>query len=392
LSTNPERVPELVVEGLTKAYDSSKAVVNVTLSACHGEFISILGPSGCGKTTTLMMIAGLTYPNSGRVFYRGQDITYMPPHLRNLGMVFQNYALFPHLNIFDNVAFPLKMRMVNRGEVRNLVCEALDLVQLSGCEQRKPKDLSGGQQQRVALARALVFGPSLLLMDEPLGALDPALREQMQTEIKRIQQATGVTILYVTHNQNEALAMSDKIVVLDHGTIRTEGPPKEIYEHPCDSFVAEFVGEANLLRGCVLSTTSSGCLVHVTDDLIVTAPNVRSLTLGRNVVVCVRPERIACPVQEEWIENSCSGRIVEVVYLGGVVKYRVALQSSGPGISLVATALTSSTKTLLQEGCEVRIGWKKEDSWVLSDSDDCRGNDVKHPEHPQRNKESAQAI
>src|SRR5579872_94001 len=219
---------ELVVERLEKTYGAITAVHDVSLRVGAGELVTLLGPSGSGKTTTLSMIAGFVYPTSGRILRNGVEITYMPPHLRNIGMVFQDYALFPHLSVFDNVAFPLRQRKAKAAQIKDKADAALSLVQLEAMASRKPAELSGGQQQRVALARALVFGPSLLLMDEPLGALDKTLREQMQLEIKRIQKATGVSFLYVTHDQEEALSMSDRIAIMDHGKVQQVGAPNEL--------------------------------------------------------------------------------------------------------------------------------------------------------------------
>jgi spermidine/putrescine ABC transporter ATP-binding subunit len=344
------------------------AVGDVSLEVHPGEFVTLLGPSGSGKTTTLMLVAGFLYPTAGRVFFRGENITYMPAHLRNVGMVFQNYALFPHMTIFENVAFPLRMRKRPAAETRERVREALELVHLAGYEARMPSELSGGQQQRVALARALVFEPALLLMDEPLGALDKYLRERMQLEIKRIQQATGVTILYVTHDQQEALVLSDRIVVMEAGRIRMEGPPLEVYERPVDPFVARFIGETNVLRARVVASEPGGARVRLAPEaemqLAVQA------AIGEELLVCLRPERVRCPASEEPGLVGSPGRVTEIIYLGDVVKYRVVLDGSEPEVSLVAKALAGARAAPLPSGARVRVGWRPEDVWVLPAAQD----------------------
>jgi putative spermidine/putrescine transport system ATP-binding protein len=357
------RSPELVLERLVKRYGPVTAADDVSLEVGQSEFVTLLGPSGSGKTTMLMLIAGFLYPTSGRIFFRGQNITYMPPHLRNVGMVFQNYALFPHMTVFANVAFPLRMRKVPAAEIGDRVRAALELVHLGGHEARMPWQLSGGQQQRIALARALVFEPSLLLMDEPLGALDKYLRERMQLEIKRIQEATGVTIIYVTHDQQEALVLSDRIVVLHGGRVRMDGSPLEVYEQPIDSFVAQFVGETNLIRGRVVTSDAAGCVVEF-------APGAQARVLtaaapGREVTFCLRPERIRCPAADEPGSNVWSGRVVEVIYLGDVLKYRVAVEGAGPEVSVVAKVLAGAREKPFDVGARLRIGWRPEDACVL---------------------------
>ena len=237
----------LALQAIAKRYGGVTAVDRLSLEVASGEFVSLLGPSGSGKTTTLMMIAGFIIPSSGSILLDGKNITRLPPYRRNIGMVYQNYALFPHMTVGRNVAFPLRMRGVGRDEIARRVGRALELVQLKGLSERRPTELSGGQQQRVALARALVFEPPLLLMDEPLGALDKKLRQELQSEIKRIQRETRGTVIYVTHDQEEALSLSDRVVVLNHGRIEQVGPPGELYERPRTRFVAEFLGAANFL-------------------------------------------------------------------------------------------------------------------------------------------------
>ncbi len=236
-------------DAITKRFDQAVAVDHVSLDVYRGEFLSFLGPSGCGKTTTLRMIAGFEEPDAGTITVMGEDMTDRPPHKRNLGMVFQNYALFPHMTVFDNVAFGLKMRKVGSSELKRRVAQVLDLVQLTQMHQRYPRQLSGGQQQRVALARAIVIEPYVLLLDEPLSNLDAKLRKAMQTELRDLQRRLGITAIYVTHDQEEAMTVSDRIVVMDHGQIMQIGTPTEVYRKPANEFVAGFIGQVNFIRG-----------------------------------------------------------------------------------------------------------------------------------------------
>ena len=366
--------PELVLAGIGKTYGDFTAVQDVSLSVRRGEFVTILGPSGSGKTTTLMMIAGFIYPSSGSITVRGQNITYMPPHRRDLGMMFQNYALFPHLTIADNVAFPLRMRRMKREEIRERVRSALELVQLREHADKFASQLSGGQQQRVALARALVYGPSLLLMDEPLAALDKGLREHMQIQIKRIQKASGVTIIYVTHDQDEALAMSDRVVVMDKGRIRVVDSPTRLYERPSSDFVAQFVGETNLMAGVVtdvanVGQAASGAAAAPEASVDVGAgvsfPVCGALAKGDRISVSVRPERLRCTT--EPVEGFClPATVSETIYLGDIVKYQLRVSGPGGGLSLVAKTLASREGYLFPVGSQLYVSWAKEDAWLLS--------------------------
>ncbi len=306
------------------------AVRDVNLEVQAGEFLTLLGPSGSGKTTTLNIIAGFLEPMTGEVYINEEPATFKAPHLRNIGMVFQNYALWPHMTVFQNVAFPLRMRRESRADIRKRVDETLAMVRLQGLETRLPRQLSGGQQQRVALARALVFNPALLLMDEPLGALDKKLREQMQLEIKHLQKTLGITVIYVTHDQEEALFMSDRVAVTNAGTIVQIGTPVDLYNRPADRFVADFIGESNFLSGKVQSIDAGSSCRLVTDGGSV----LRGLLghpaqPGDAVVAAIRPEKIRLqqtggPPSEE---NTSQGSIVEVIYLGDWVKYRIELTS-----------------------------------------------------------------
>jgi putative spermidine/putrescine transport system ATP-binding protein len=274
-----------------KTYDGEILVIrDLSFSMRRGEFLTLLGPSGSGKTTTLMMLAGFEQPTGGIIEMEGQALSRQPPHRRNFGMVFQDYSLFPHMTVAENVGFPLAIRRLPRSETRARVRQALEMVQLAGLDDRRPGQLSGGQQQRVALARALVFQPRLILMDEPLGALDRQLREQMQLEIKHLQKRLGITAVYVTHDQQEALTMSDRIAVFHEGRIRQLGTPDELYERPANAFVAQFVGENNRLEGAMSHLVGSRCRVRLSDGTEVVAETAETIPTGSRVVLSVRPE------------------------------------------------------------------------------------------------------
>ncbi len=310
------RSAELSVEGLVKRFGDVAALDGVSLRITSGELLTILGPSGSGKTTLLKVVAGFETPNEGRVLVDGKDITSLPPARRDIGMVFQNYALFPHLTVAANVAFPLEMRNVARPEIERRVREALALVELAGYDQRLPKQLSGGQQQRVALARAIVFNPRLLLLDEPFGALDRKLRETMQLEVRRLQRRLGLTTIFITHDQEEALVLSDRIAVMNKGAIQQIATTTEIYERPANAFVADFVGESNIFHGTV------------SEPGAVTLDGGRRVGVGRSgrggeapgtkVGVLMRPERFDAGT------NRFSGTVKEAVYLGVSFKLRLA--------------------------------------------------------------------
>jgi len=277
---------------VTKRFGPDVAAVDrIDLEVTDGEFFSLLGPSGCGKTTTLRMIGGFEQPTSGLIELQGQDVTWLPPYKRNVNTVFQNYALFPHLTIFDNVAFGLRRRKVGTAEIRRRVAEMLELVELRGYDQRKPGQISGGQAQRVALARALINRPAVLLLDEPLGALDLKLRKQMQLELKRIQQEVGITFIYVTHDQDEAMTMSDRIAVMDHGRFEQSGRPEELYERPRTGFVAGFLGVSNLMTGRIDGTDGPYAIVHV-DGATALRLLREGVADGAEVQLGVRPEKI----------------------------------------------------------------------------------------------------
>jgi spermidine/putrescine transport system ATP-binding protein len=310
---------EIQLTKLTKQFAEVTAVDGIDLQIPGGEFFSLLGPSGCGKTTTLRMIAGFEQPTSGEILLDGTDVAYTPPHQRNVNTVFQNYALFPHLNVYDNVAFGLKEAKRPKAEIRERVGKALELVQLSGYERRKSSELSGGQQQRVALARALVLNPAVLLLDEPLGALDAKLRKALQIELKSLQQEVGITFLYVTHDQEEALTMSDRLAVMNRGRIEQIGAPQDVYEDPETLYVADFLGVSNLMEATIVRTGTSVCRVALDGYELETRGTGRDVTGEAKIVI--RPERIEL---EEHGSPSGPNRIpamVErVVYVGSAIQ------------------------------------------------------------------------
>ncbi len=307
------------LRGVSKRFGQTVVVDCITLQICRGEFFSLLGPSGCGKTTTLRIIAGFETPNSGEVLINGSPATHTPPQERDLNMVFQNYALFPHLTVEQNVAFGLEMQKLPRAQIRERVGKALELVRLSGLERRLPSQLSGGQQQRVALARALVTEPSVLLLDEPLGALDLKLRQEMQLELKRLQRDLKITFVYVTHDQEEALKISDRLAVMHAGRIVQVGTPQEIYECPATRFVADFIGESNFLEGQVVHTAGQRAVVQI-GPLQTNVFSDPPLQLNQRVTLALRPERIrfCLPGNGAW-----TGVVEELLYLGKETRCRV---------------------------------------------------------------------
>jgi len=311
------------------------AVRDVSVTVAPGSFFTLLGPSGSGKTTTLMMVAGFAYPTRGEVFVDGVPMAALPPQKRDLGMVFQSYAVFPHLTVFDNVAFPLQIRKAPRPEILRRVGEALELVRLTGYERRLPRQLSGGEQQRVALARALVFRPRVLLMDEPLGALDKKLRAHMQLELKHIQQHLHVTVLYVTHDQEEALTMSDRVAVMQGGRIEQVGSPAELYDTPASRFVADFIGESNFLDGTAVSVERDGrWRCRAAGGLEFVGVGAETLQAGQSITAAVRPEKLVQAGDDGAAAlgpsaNTCKGVVEEAIYVGDVTRYRVSLGADG---------------------------------------------------------------
>jgi len=350
----------LELAGVRKRYDSLVAVDDLDLALEAGEFLTLLGPSGSGKTTTLMMVAGLQQPDAGSIRLNGVSVASLPPYRRDVGMVFQNYALFPHMTVRRNVAFPLEMRGTPAAEIARLVDEALALVKLPDHGERLPKQLSGGQQQRVALARAMVYRPALLLMDEPLGALDRKLREQLQLEIKRVHRERRISVLYVTHDQEEALTMSDRIAVFNKGRIEQIGTPEELYDRPATRFVASFIGDTNLVEGRVLGVAGGICEIETATGRI--AASARTpLEAGAAVFVAVRPERVVlAPVQEAG--GGLEGVIIEQVFLGTSRKYVVRLAD---GTELVVLRPISDPP-FEQAAPTVRVSWPPEKATAFS--------------------------
>jgi len=316
--------------GIGKTYDGiSRVVDDLHLDIERGEFLTLLGPSGSGKTTTLMMLAGFEAPTAGEILLEGRPLSKLPPYRRQIGMVFQNYALFPHMTVAENIGFPLSVRGMAGGEIAQRVERALDMVQLGGFGSRRPAQLSGGQQQRIAVARALVFEPKLVLMDEPLGALDKQLREQMQLEIRRLHQRLGVTMVYVTHDQAEALTMSDRIAVFHRGKIQQLDGPERLYEMPVNAFVARFIGENNRFAGSLESVMGSRCSVRIADETCIEGSLAAPLPAGARVTVSLRPERVQIGAAGNTIPAAAGcrlgGTLREVIYLGDHVRARVAL-------------------------------------------------------------------
>ncbi len=347
----------VALEGVTKRYGSETVVADVSLAIPPGEFFTLLGPSGSGKTTTLSMLAGFVTADAGRVMLNGQDMTHVPPRGRGLGMVFQNYAIFPHLDVAENVAFPLSVKGAPKAEIQTRVAEALAMVKLTGFERRYARQLSGGQQQRVALARAIVAHPRVVLMDEPLGALDKNLRYHMQVEIKEISRRLGTTVIYVTHDQEEALTMSDRIAIMNHGRIAQMGPPREVYERPDSTFVAAFLGEANLL-------------VARRDGDRVAGPGGMPIQAGAGRVeaaegrLFVRPEKVSIAGEGAGAgPNSLPGRVRHASFLGNVVRYEVEVAE---GALILCDAANAAGITLHPPGEAVQLTWRAEDSRLLA--------------------------
>ena len=342
-----------------KRYGAIAALDGVSLSFGEGEFFGLLGPSGSGKTTLLRAIAGFVELDSGEIRLDGVDIGRTPVHKRDIGMVFQNYALFPHMTVYDNVAFGLSVRGENDGDTKRRVGEILDLVQLTGLDQRKPKQLSGGQQQRVALARALVTRPRVLLLDEPLGALDKQLRQGMQIELRRIQREVGITTVFVTHDQEEALTLSDRIAIFDKGNVVQAGAPLEVYERPSNRFAAGFLGEANFLPGTV--SAASGGETRIALDLGGNATcRAGGLKVGDPALIALRPEKITLAQAPEAV-NSLSGKVVTVVFSGSSTTYRVDVA----GQILVVFQQNRAARTL-QPGDSVALTWSPEHNVVVA--------------------------
>jgi putative spermidine/putrescine transport system ATP-binding protein len=362
--------PALVLRGLRKVFGSAVAVDGIDLDVRPGEFLTLLGPSGSGKTTTLRMVAGFMSPTAGSIEIDGTDMTRVPPYRRDVGMVFQNYALFPHMTAADNVAFPLRMRKLPRQEIQRRVADALGLVKLGDLGSRYPRQLSGGQQQRIALARAVVFEPRLLLMDEPLGALDRKLRESLQLEIIRVSRELGATVLYVTHDQEEALVMSDRIAIFSDGRIEQLGTGEDLYDRPESLFVADFIGESNILRGRYEVDGGDGGWM-TSDDARWRVGRVAAdraeLSSGTAAALVVRPERMRIVDGEAASGGSANlveATVDEVLYLGPDTKYHLAL---GTGQRIAVREPRESQGRELQRGDRVKLGWAVDDGLLVAD-------------------------
>ena len=356
--------------GISKSYGGSVALHGTDLAVRKGEFLSLLGPSGSGKSTILNIIAGAIAPTTGAVVLDGSDVSTVPPRDRGLGMVFQNYALLPHLNVFDNVAFPLRIRGLSNAEIKQRVRNALERVGLIGYEQRKPREMSGGQQQRVGIARCIVYSPSVILMDEPLGALDKKLRDQLQGEIKRLHRELGTTLVYVTHDQEEALNLSDRVCLMNGGRIAQLGTPDELYFEPVNEFVADFVGESNLIDGVIQADGT----VRFDESRIMQVKSTQGHAVGSKVKVLVRPERVtvvgdgssnagassgSCNGAND---NECSGTISQISFVGGMTRLEVKLSS---GRALLVKTLSAPAVERAPIGRSLTVRWSARDAVVL---------------------------
>ena len=354
----------VVFDHVQKTYDGNSLVVkDLNLVIKRGEFLTLLGPSGSGKTTSLMMLAGFEVATSGEIRVGGKDINRLPPHKRDIGFVFQNYALFPHMTVGENLAFPLEVRGVPKAEQALRVTKALEMVQMGQFASRRPGNLSGGQQQRVALARALIFNPALILMDEPLGALDKQLREHMQIEIKRLHDTLGITVVYVTHDQGEALAMSDRVAVFHEGRVQQISAPADIYERPENSFVAQFIGANNQLSGVIEESSGDRVMVRLSSGEVIGAVTASPLKRGDKTTISIRPERVeigAAHPAEDWCR--VKAEVLGVLYAGDMIRYQLKAagneefsvkQRNGPGAAQLSV------------GHSVHIGWSAQDCRAL---------------------------
>ncbi len=350
-------------EKVDKSYDGEILVVkDLNVDVPQGEFLTLLGPSGSGKTTTLMMLAGFETPTSGEIYLEGEPISTIPPYKRGIGMVFQNYALFPHMTVSENLSFPLEVRKLSKSDTEEKVKKALSMVELDAFGSRMPMQLSGGQQQRVALARALVFEPRLVLMDEPLGALDKKLREQMQYEIKHIHGRIGITVVYVTHDQNEALTMSNRIAVFNDGKIQQISTPDVLYEKPDSAFVAQFIGENNQIKGKVKSINGTNCVIETENGEDIVSLKVNVSSVGEDSTVSLRPERVAINATEGEFENKFEAQVKELIYLGDHIRTRVEVCGNDQFIVKVPNSYKGAN---LKEGTSVKLSWKASDSRAL---------------------------
>ncbi|MEZ5884734.1 MAG: ABC transporter ATP-binding protein [Paracoccaceae bacterium] len=354
----------VVFDRVQKSYDGETLVVkDLNLSVGKGEFLTMLGPSGSGKTTCLMMLAGFETATHGEIRLGGTNINMVPPHKRGIGMVFQNYALFPHMSVGENLAFPLEVRGMGKSERETKIKRALDMVQMGSFINRRPAQLSGGQQQRIALARALVFDPELVLMDEPLGALDKQLREHMQFEIKHLHESLGITVVYVTHDQGEALTMSDRVAVFNDGRIQQLAPPEDLYERPENSFVAQFIGENNKLPGTIEELGADKALVRLANGELIDATPVNVTEKGQKTLVSIRPERVEFkPEMMPPGAHMIGAEVLEVIYMGDILRARLRVAGSDDFVMKMRNTLG---QTKLSPGQSLKIGWHPQDARAL---------------------------
>ena len=352
----------VVFDKIDKSYDGKVLVVkNLNINIAKGEFVTMLGPSGSGKTTTLMMLAGFETPTNGEIYLEKKPISKIPPYEREIGMVFQNYALFPHMTVQENLSFPLEVRKISKSDIQDKVKKALDMVELGDFGTRFPAQLSGGQQQRVALSRALVFEPRLVLMDEPLGALDKNLREQMQYEIKHIHERIEITVVYVTHDQSEALTMSNRIAVFDDGVVQQLSTPDILYEKPENSFVAQFIGENNRMTGTVKQINGDFCSVDLDGGGSVQALKVNVNKVGDKTQLSVRPERVSIKSEKDQLINKFTGNVKELIYLGDHIRARLDVCGNDEFI----VKIPNEGNLGLQEGSKIAVSWDPKDIRAL---------------------------
>jgi ABC-type Fe3+/spermidine/putrescine transport system ATPase subunit len=356
-------VASVELDSITKAYGGQPAVCGLSLTVASGECLALLGPSGCGKTSTLNMIAGFVDPDAGRIRIGGKPMDGTPAYRRNTGMVFQSYALFPHLTVFENLAFGLRMRRVPRAELETRVRRALDLVHLTGLERRLPAELSGGQQQRAALARALVIEPAVLLLDEPLSNLDAKLRHEMSLEIVDIQKRLAITTIFVTHDQEEALAIADRVAVMNHGVVEQVDAPAEIYRRPRTEFVARFIGDANLLRGTIVDVAGQRARVDVGMPRPVVAGGADGRKAGDRVIAVVRAEKVRVSSSPEGADNTFPAVVRGVSFLGPVTRYQVAVGTT----VLTASVADDTLLAGVGAGAAVHAAWRADDCSLLAD-------------------------
>jgi spermidine/putrescine ABC transporter ATP-binding subunit len=361
-SATERKGAKVQIRSLTKRFGDILAVKNVSLDIEPGEFITFLGPSGSGKTTTLMMIAGFQIPDQGEIRIDDEPIMFVPPYKRGIGMVFQNYSLFPHMTVQRNIGFPLRMRKVDKKQAESKIEETLELVKLPGYGNRMPRQLSGGQQQRVALARALVFNPRVLLMDEPLGALDKKLREHMQLEIKQITDTLNITTIYVTHDQSESMTMSNRIAVMNDGRIEQVGSPAEIYDSPANYFVADFIGESNFIDGRIKQTVTDGCIFRTDGGLLCKVSPSPQGKSGQGHLV-IRPEKISPVESGKNFANQFEAIIEEALYLGDITTYWVKLVKDGT--RLIIKQQNKCSNHRITKGDKLLVGWNERDNCIV---------------------------